>query len=590
MSKDFTRVFDLLDYQAAKYPEAHAINVHAGAHWRSWSVQAIRERALQAAAYLAAKGLVKGDCLVIIPKTGHIDWITLDFAAQFLGAVLTPVHSTSSFDDLRYILQETGARFCWVQDRELYQKILDLKKEAPALEVFGHLEPDINGYLGLEVLIGNHPAAVLPEVAPDDVFCIMYTSGTTGPPKGVMLTHNNMVSNIKAVLALLPISYRHAALSYLPLSHIFERMAVYTYFAAGVAVYFSRDRESLPEEFQEVKPHFVTAVPRILEKFYESLQAELRKSKWLRKRLIRWALAIGKNYGEQPRLDFRYTVLLYIARWLVFSRLKNRFGGQLIGILVGASALKPEIARVFSAAGIKVREGYGLTETSPVVSLNRFEPGMNLFGTVGLPAPGVRIRIFEPDEEGIGEIQVQGPNVMKGYYKKPEQTQAAFTPDGWLKTGDTGTLVNKRFLKITGRRVDIFKTSSGKFVSPEEVEQILVDSPFIADALVAGFQKPFLAAVILPDFVFLERWCKEKGIHYTAPEYMIHNIRVVERIGKAVEEINQQLPNYKRIKKFELAADEWSVENGLYNIAQKKVRKRLLEKYQKIIDKMTSIN
>lgn len=589
MSKDFTRVFDLLDYQAARYPESKAINVHTGAQWESWSVQAIRDRAVQTAAYLSAKGLSKGDCLVIIPKTGHIDWITLDFACQMLGAVLTPVHSTSSADDLSYILQETGARFCWVQDRELYQKILDLKNNAPNLEVFGHLIPDSTGFLGLDTLSGQHPPVVLPQVEPDDVFCIMYTSGTTGPPKGVMLTHNNMVSNIKAVLALLPINYRHSALSYLPLSHIFERMAVYTYIAAGVAVYFSRDRGSLPQEFQDVKPHFVTAVPRILEKFYESLQVELRKSRWLRKRLIKWALAIGKNYGEHPQLDFRYTVLLYIARWLVFSKLKKRFGGSLVGILVGASALKPEIARIFSAAGIKVREGYGLTETSPVVSLNRFEPGMNCFGTVGLPAPGVRIRIFEPDEDGIGEIQVQGPNVMKGYYKKPEQTQQVFTPDGWLKTGDTGTLVNKRFLKITGRRVDVFKTSSGKFVSPEEIENHLEDSAFIADALVAGFQKPFLVAVILPDFVFLERWCKEKGIHYTAPGYMIHNIRVVERIGKAVEEVNMHLPNYKRIKKFELSADEWSVENGLYNVSLKKVRKRLLEKYQKAIDRMTEI-
>ncbi|MCB9279642.1 MAG: long-chain fatty acid--CoA ligase [Lewinellaceae bacterium] len=585
MSTDFTRVFDLLAYQAARYPEARAVNVHTGADWQSWSTESLRSRVGEMAAALAGMGVSKGDCLVIIPKTGHIEWVVLDFACQMLGGILVPVHATASVENIGYILRETQAPICIAQTADLFEKLGNL--DLPELKTLGHLEPGAQGYWNPKMDADAKPD--WPTITPDDVFCIMYTSGTTGPPKGVMLTHNNMVSNIKAVLALLPINYQHRALSFLPLSHIFERMAVYTYLAAGVALYFSRDRESLFEEFRVVRPHFMTAVPRILEKFYEGLRGELKKSRWLRKSLINWALDLGKNYGDRPRLDLRYTILVYVARLLVFSRLKKRLGGHLKGILVGASALKPEIAKMFGAAGIRVREGYGLTETSPVISVNRFEPGMNMFGSVGLPAPGVRIRIFQPDEEGIGEIQVTGPNVMKGYFKKPEATAAAFTPDGWFKTGDTGMLVNKRFLKIKGRLTDVFKTSSGKFVSPEEEEAWLVHSPFIADALVEGFQKPYLVAVIAPDFPELERWCKENNIHYTAPEYMVHNIKVIERIGEEIDRINAGLPNYKRIRKFHLTADEWTQENGSYTVSQKKIRKKLLAQYAKEIEKMTNI-
>ncbi|HMQ63768.1 MAG TPA: AMP-binding protein, partial [Flavilitoribacter sp.] len=347
MSTDFTRVFDLLAYQATRYPEARAVNVHTGADWESWSIGSLRERVGDTAAVLAGLGLSKGGNLVIIPKTGHIEWVVLDFACQMLGGVLVPVHATASMDNIGYILRETEAPICIVQTADLCEKLRDL--DLPSLRTLAHLQPGAPGYWDPVMNTDSKPD--FPTVTPDDVFCIMYTSGTTGPPKGVMLTHNNMVSNIKAVLALLPINYQHRALSFLPLSHIFERMAVYTYLAAGVALYFSRDRDSLFEEFRVVRPHFMTAVPRILEKFYEGLRGELKKSRWLRKSLISWALDLGKNYGDRPRLDLRYTVLVYVARLLVFSRLKKRLGGHLKGILVGASALKPEIAKMFGAAG-----------------------------------------------------------------------------------------------------------------------------------------------------------------------------------------------------------------------------------------------
>ncbi|MBL7775233.1 MAG: AMP-binding protein, partial [Saprospiraceae bacterium] len=322
----------------------------------------------------------------------------------------------------------------------------------------------------------------------------------------------------------------------------------------------------LPEILREVRPEFFTAVPRVLERSYERLLERRRKAGFLGKKLLDWAIALGERYpfaGEYAMpLDYRLKRLL--ADWLVFRHWRRAMGGRVRGIAVGAAALQPRLGRLFSAAGVDVREGYGLTETSPVVAFNRFEPGGVHVGTVGIPAPGVEVRIGEPDEQGEGEIEVRGPNVMQGYWQLPDETAERFTPDGWLKTGDIGRFEYKRFLKITGRKSEIFKTSSGKFVAPAYVEQQLLASPFIAQCMALGLNQPYVGALLVPNFERLEAWCLENKVHWTAPEYMVLNPRVLKLFRQEIDRINaERLGTVEQVRTFQLLTEPWTAQNGL---------------------------
>jgi long-chain acyl-CoA synthetase len=396
-----------------------------------------------------------------------------------------------------------------------------------------------------------------------------------------MLSHLNIVSNVKAVLAIVPVGPDTTAVSFLPMSHILERLVCYTYQSAGTPIWFADSMERLPKTLQEVRPHMISAVPRVLERMYERLLEERNRGGRLKKKILDWAIALGERFpysgGQAMPIDYR--LKRWLADLLVFRHWRRRIGGRIRYIAVGVSALQPRLGRLFSAARIDVREGYGFTETSPVILFNRFEPGGVHFGTVGIPAPGVEVRIGEErDEDGNGDVEVRGPNVTSGYLHLPEESAERFTADGWFRTGDLGRFEYKRFLKITGRKSEVFKTTTGKFVAPAYVEQQLVASPYISQALVLGLNRPFVGALIVPDFHQLEAWCIENKVHWTSPQYMVLNPKVEKFFRQEIEKINEErLGTIERIRAFHLLFEPWTAENGLLTPTLK-LRRTVLEK------------
>jgi len=405
-------------------------------------------------------------------------------------------------------------------------------------------------------------------------------------PKGVMLSHGNIVHNIKAILTILPLEPGDRILSFLPFSHIFERAGCYAYFAFGTSLFFSQNKESFAHDFKTVRPLFCSCVPRVLEKMYDFMEEQTVGKNIIKRKLITWAMQVGKRFGPEKKLKLLFQFELTLARLLVLRLWRQRLGGKIKYMAVGAASLRPDIGRLFSAAGIYIVEGYGMTETAPIISMNRFEAGQNRFGTVGIPVPGIEVKIDSPNEENEGEILVKGPNVMKGYFKKPELTAEVLTPDGWMRTGDIGKFVHQRFLKITDRKKDIFKTSSGKYIAPQPLENHLKRSIFIERSMIIGFQRPYVTALIVPHFEILRSWCDEQNIHWTSPQFMIHNIKVRAKFQEEIDKLNDELPNVERIKNFVLCHQDWTIENGEVTPTLKPIRTVILENFKNEIEKM----
>lgn len=566
---DFKRLFDILDYQLLRFPHQVSIAGRTNNNWRSWSTAQLIEARNRLSAGLLGMGWHHGDRVGIMAHCGSPQWIIADAALMQIGLIPVPIHATARPDEIAHITRDAGLRACFVSNGEMLEKFKQAVDTPPLLISFELL----NGAQHWEEIACDPDQQDLDKikylragVQEQDLATILYTSGSTGMPKGVMLSHFNIVSNVKSVLAIVPVGPRTSAVSFLPLSHVFERMVVYVYQSAGVPIWFADSVEKLPQIFKEVRPHFFTAVPRILEHSYDLLVQEGMKAGPLKRRILNWAIALGERYpySGDPAMPPLYRLKRILADLLVYRHWRKRMGGRVQSIAVGAAALRPSLGRLFSAAGVDVREGYGLTETSPVVAFNRFEPGGVRFGTVGIPAPGVEVRIGEPDENGDGEIQVRGPNVMRGYWQLPEETAARFTPDGWLQTGDSGRFEHKRFLRITGRKSEIFKTSSGKFVAPAFVEAQLNQHLLISQSMAVGLNKPFVAALIVPDFNQLEAWCRANNVHWTAPQYMVLNPKVEKLFQKEIEQINQNLlGSVEAVRAFKLLHEPWTAENGL---------------------------
>jgi long-chain acyl-CoA synthetase len=588
---DFTRVFDILSYQQKKYPQSKALSGKHNGGWKSYSLEEIIHQTDQASCWLIGNGYQRGDRVAVMPKMGSPEWLIIDFACQQVGLVLVPIHPTSSVEEITFIINETEAKICITADADLRSKILSLKDSSSCKKIF-HLERGTDGNLLTllnEVTATFHAAEMetrKSQILPSDLLAILYTSGTSGTPKGVMLSHANVVSSIKSMLTILPVNPGDRVLSFLPFSHIFERTASFTYMAFGSQIYFSQRLDELSYDFKYVKPLCCTTVPKTLEKMYDILSERLLEKNVVKRNVIRWAMLTGEKYKDKQQQDALYRLKLFIARILVLNTFRKALGGKIKFMAVGAAALRPDIGRLFSAAGVLTLSGYGMTEASPLISVNRTEPGLNQFGTVGMPAPGVQIKIDEPNENGEGEILVKGPNIMQGYYNRPEQTREVFTDDGWFRTGDVGKMVNKRFLAITDRKKDIFKTSAGKYVAPQVLENYFTTSPFIMQCLVMGFNKPFVSAVLVPNYSLLKAWCEEQGIHWTAPTYMVHNIKVIKKFQDETDRLNESLQGFERIKKFILSEEEWTVENKDLTTSFKPRRAKLLEKHKNEIEKI----
>ncbi|MFN0216450.1 MAG: AMP-dependent synthetase/ligase [Saprospiraceae bacterium] len=626
---NFTRLFEILEYQQLRCPQQVAAAGLRPNDWHTWTTDELLTERDQISAGLLQAGLRPGDCVGILAHCGSPEWIISDGAMMQIGIVPVPIHATARLDEIAHIVKDANLLGCFVSNGEMLERIeaagvklafvfsFEARNLAvPRNSVPGYYDPERSSGIRHqnsdpadttpELCSGVHywnDLACLPDehlagkikyyrdgIEEDDLATLLYTSGTTGLPKGVMLTHRNIVSNVKSVLAIVPVGPDTAAVSFLPMSHILERMVCFTYQAASTSIWFADSMERLPKILLEVRPHFMTAVPRVLERMYERLLEERNRSGRLKRKILDWAIALGERFpyagGQAMPIDYR--MKRWMADLLVFRHWRKRMGGRMRYIAVGAAAMQPRMGRLFSAARIDVREGYGLTETSPVIAFNRFEPGGVHFGTVGIPAPGVDVRIAEDrDTEGNGEVEVRGPNVTSGYLHLPLESAERFTADGWFRTGDLGRFEYKRFLKITGRKSEVFKTTTGKFVAPGFVEQQLNASDYISQSLVVGLNRPFVGALIVPDFQQLEAWCIENKVHWTAPQFMVINPKVEKFFRQEIEKINQErLGTIEKIRVFHLLFETWTAENGLLTPTLKIRREVLVKEFAVEVEKM----
>ena len=573
----FSRTFDLLPIEKFLSSDRLLLFNKMGSNYEGWSGTKIAQQYLKYTQLLVDQNLNQGEMVVLMPESASIEWLLIDLAIQAMGGIVVMAHSTLSIKNLETIYKETNSRFFFYQNPLFAEKHQTILSNIVVFQIEG-LNPE------KQMSIENYKD-LCRKVKETDTSTIIYTSGTTGIPKGVMLSHFNIVSNVQAVTLLLPIEDKHRVLSFLPFSHIFERSSLYCMLALGCQVYFIENAHNLMTALPKIKPHYFTAVPRILERMYDRVIEEFNSRKWLGKKVFKWASKVAHNYKPYKSFNpIKYLQIRFI-RIVLLGKFRRRLGRHLEAIMVGAAHLRPEIAKAFYAAGIKVREGYGMTETSPGISFNRFEPGMNRFGTVGLPLPNIELQIRDKNEEGAGVIWVKGPNVMQGYYKRPEETKKVLTDDGWLNTGDVGML-KKGFLKITDRQKDIFKTSSGKYIAPQELESYFSQSDLIENLLIIGFHKQYVSALIYPNFLGLKTWAAGQGIHWTSPQYMVLNIKIKDKIQQEINKWNESLPKHKRIKNFFLMHEPWSVESGQLSNTLKPIRKKIHEDFEKEIEGM----
>ncbi len=587
---DFTRLFDILPYQRQKYPQNAALCSFENGKVVTYAIQQCIDIIRQLSCGLLQLGLEKGDTVAILSSYNCPEWTLTDLAIQQAGGIVVPIHATASADECFYIFNHAQIKWCFVNNQDLYRKISQIKPQTNHLQDIYSFLP-INGVSNWKELMVNEETwslkleEIKKSILPQDIATIIYTSGTTGEPKGVMLSHFNMVSNIKSLLPILPVSHTDPVLSFLPLSHVFERTANYIYLAVGASIHYSMITQ-VENRMKKVRPYYFSAVPRVLERMYEEIEKRAEGMVGPKRQIFDWALSVAENYPFTGKVHWRYAISLFIARLLVFNNLKKAVGGRVKGVILGAAALQPRLARIFTAAGIPVREGYGLTETSPVLSFNRFEPGGSLLGTVGIPIPGVEILLAETD----GEILARGPNIMQGYYKQPELTQHAISPEGWFHTGDLGVWVNGKFLKITGRKKELFKISSGKYVAPQPIENRLRESAFVENAIVIGDGKRFITALIVPALGVLESYCKTNNItasYDDVPKWLSHPL-VITKYRELIDNYNLNFANEHPIRKYLLLSQPLSIENGLLTPTLKIKREAVIQKYHREIEDIYS--
>ncbi len=583
-----SRIFDLLPYYQSKFkPKADALAGKVNGEWVKYSIAQYREAADAISCALIGLGIKPGDKVATI-AVSMPEWNFVDMAILQIGAIHVPIYPTISESDYRYILEHSGVRLVFISGCDMYRKIRNLLPDLPNVEAV-YTFRDCEEIKHLNELINhgkaNGCAAELEKrmagVKPSDVATLIYTSGTTGNPKGVMLTHNNLLSNVLAVQYIFPVDETSRAVSYLPLCHVYERMNIYTYHYLGVSVYYAENMGTIADNIREVSPEILTTVPRLLEKVYDKIMAKGAKLKGFKRKMFDRAVALGMEYDPYNGNGLWFRLQLTIMNRLVFSKWREALGGRMRVIVSGGAALQPRLVRVFAAAGIPVLEGYGLTETSPVIAVNTLEPGGMMPGTVGKLIRDVQVNI-----SAEGEILVKGPNVMVGYYQAPELTAAAIDSDGWFHTGDKGVLEPTGHLRITGRIKEIFKSSMGKYISPALIENKFKESPFIDGIIVLGENQKFAAALIVPDFEHLRTWCRQQGIKYTSDTEVIQLAEVRKRIKQEVDQLNKQFGDYEQIKKFDLIDHEWSVQTGELTANLKLKRSFITEKYASKIEEL----
>ncbi len=598
--KKIERLFDIPYYQLEHHPLKEAIGDRREGKWTYYSTQEMVDLINNVSLGLLRNGVRPGDKIAMISTFNRPEWNILDLGMQQIGVINVPVYPTISPREYAYIFNEAEVKWCFVSDELLVSKIKQVMPMVESLKGY-HVMDDIAGEPHWEEILEGGDLGPVKEIMSDikgeDLATIIYTSGTTGHPKGVMLTHSNIVSNVNDVMPIMPTKSGDKAVSFLPLCHVFERVATYCYMATGVSIsYTTTDSADLSGALQAVKPHLFTTVPRLLEKVYEKIYNKGLALTGLKKKLFFWALSLTDDYDFDKSYSGLAALQRSIADRLIFSKWREALGGNIIGIVTGAAACPTKMARVFSAAGIPIREGYGLTETSPALTFNQFKPGKAMLGTVGLPIRSVQIKIEEDAgyEPGEGEILAKGPNIMQGYYKQPEQTAEVMTDTGWLRTGDVGKFVmgpgGQQFLKITDRKKELLKTSGGKYVAPTPIESKLKEDFLIEQAMVVGEGKKFVAALIVPSAAALEDWAKQHNMPWTSLADMINRPEIQEKYNQVIKQINPEFSKIEQIKKFALVPEVWDVSTGELTPTLKLKRRVIMDKYEAVIETLYSDN
>ncbi|MEZ5428673.1 MAG: long-chain fatty acid--CoA ligase [Pyrinomonadaceae bacterium] len=583
---------------AERHERTDALNYKKEDEWIPISSREMIERAERIALGLHSLGVRKGDRVALLSANSP-EWTLTDAGCQFAGVIDVPIYTTLAPASVEYIIRDAGARVFFLQNKATLERIREILPNCPSLEKFVIFEPGEEPLGENALTLAELEAAgeklkterpdLLREIgetiSPDDIATLIYTSGTTGEPKGVMLSHGNLVSNAIDAGAEFSFSRSDKPLSVLPLSHVFERTGMYLYIFHGMAVHYAESIEKSAENLGEVRPTIFVGVPRIFEKVYEKARLKAAQESRLKEAIFDWAVAVGKEYALQmeKREEISYVLAVKhsIADTLVFSRLRNFFGGNLRFCITGGAALSDDIYLIFTGAGINIMQGYGLTETSPVNTTNTLVN--HRLGTVGKPIRNVRIRTADD-----GEIEISGPNVMLGYYNKPEATREVFTEDGWFKTGDIGEISGDGFLRITDRKKELFKTSGGKYIAPSPIEQMIKGIRYVSQVVLVGNERKFPAALIVPSFEQLESFAKAEGLDLKTPEEFCSNPRVVELLENEVEKVCRDLSRYERVKRIALLEEELTVEGGELTPTLKIKRRVVDEKYSRVIEEIYS--
>lgn len=584
-----TRLFDFPYYQLEKNNIPDCLVTKYNGEWVKTSTKEYIDKANAVSRAFIRLGVQKNDKIAIISSTNRTEWNIMDIGSLQVGAQTVPIYPTIAAEDYEYILNHSESNYCIVSDQVVYDKLIAIKKNVSTLKdvySFDEISGCKNWKELLELGSDTSNQDVVEDrknnVKPEELATIIYTSGTTGKPKGVMLSHNNIVSNVLDSAPRIPFEEGTSrALSFLPVCHIFERLILYIYQYYSVSIYFAESIEKLTDNLKEVHPNVMTVVPRLLEKVYDKIYSKGAELSGIKKSLFFWAINLGLRYKPYRQNGWWYEKQLGIARKLIFSKWKEALGGNLDVMVSGSAALQPRLTKVFAAAGIPVMEGYGLTETSPVISVNDMRNGLFRIGTVGKLIKNVEVKIAED-----GELLCKGPNVMMGYYKDETLTNEVIK-DGYFHTGDIGEFDSDGFLRITDRKKEMFKTSGGKYIAPQLIENRLKQSFFIEQVMVIGDGEKMPAAFIQPNFDFVREWAKRHHITVSdSNEELVNNQKVIERFQEEVDQANEKFGNWEKIKRFELTSDVWSIEGGHLTPTMKLKRKIVKEKYKHLYEKI----
>ncbi len=590
--KNLKRTFDILPYVLDNYPQKIAIAGKKDGKWQGYSSQEFYDNVQFVSSGLLEMGFRAGDKIATI-TTNIPEWNFLDMGMSQIGIVHVAIYPNISEEEYDFILNHSETSAVFVSDENHYNKIkLIAEKTKKIKEVFAIKNP-VAGIKNCHEILETGKAAyeknktavdqAKEQIKPEDILTIIYTSGTTGTPKGVMLTHWNMMSNVVSTFPIQPLNNTHTEISFLPLCHVYERMLNYMSMLKGISIHYIENLNAIADSLQEIKPDGFHTVPRLLEMFYDKIVGKGKDLTGIQKKIFFWAIDLGFNYSFERAKNPFYQLKLFIAQKLVYSKVRQSLGGNLKIVVSGGSSLQMRLQKLFWTAGVKVIEGYGLTETSPVISVNRENPPDFMFGTVGPIIDGVEVKIADD-----GEILAKGPNVMKGYYKNDKATAEVIDTEGWFHTGDIGTLIDGKFLKITDRKKEIFKLSSGKYIAPQVIENKLKASSLIDQAMILGENKKFASSLISPNFNYLHFWATKHKIHYRDNQDLIQKPEVIKKFQTEIKEINKQLAVHENIKRLKLVPDTWTPQTGELSPTLKLKRKVIFNRYEPLIQEIFS--